>query len=150
MSLLCLALTQIVFLRFWDHGVVCNSSSFIHISSPICPVVKNLPANEGDARDVGLIPESGRFPGVINGNLLQYFFPGTFHGQRSLVGYSPRGHKELDMTKHVRAHTHTHTHLFAGWSQPRYLRLCLTQSADLAGLTQCHLLRRVLLHLCRY
>ena len=22
------------------------------------------------------------------------------HGQRSLVGYSPMGHKELDMTKH--------------------------------------------------
>ena len=24
--------------------------------------------------------------------------PGKFHGQRSLVGYSPLGHKELDMT----------------------------------------------------
>ena len=27
------------------------------------------------------------------------FLPGEFHGQRSLVGYSPWGHKELDMTK---------------------------------------------------
>ena len=26
-------------------------------------VVKNLPASEEDIRDVGLIPESGRFPG---------------------------------------------------------------------------------------
>ena len=26
------------------------------------------------------------------------FFPGEFHGQRSLVGYSPWGHKESDMT----------------------------------------------------
>ena len=24
------------------------------------------------------------------------FLPGEFHGQRSLVGYSPWGHKELD------------------------------------------------------
>ena len=24
------------------------------------------------------------------------FLPGEFHGQRSLAGYSPRGHKELD------------------------------------------------------
>ena len=32
-------------------------------------VVKNLPANTGDA---GLIPGSGRFPGEGNGNLLQY------------------------------------------------------------------------------
>ena len=27
------------------------------------------------------------------------FLPGEFHGQRSLVGYSPWGHKELDMTE---------------------------------------------------
>ena len=34
-------------------------------------VVKNLPANAGDARDVGLIPGLGRSPGVGNGNPLQ-------------------------------------------------------------------------------
>ena len=27
------------------------------------------------------------------------FLPGEPHGQRSLVGYSPRGHKELDATE---------------------------------------------------
>ena len=32
---------------------------------------------------------------------------GKLHGQRSLVGYHPWGHKELDMTEH----THTHTHI---------------------------------------
>ena len=36
------------------------------------PVVKNLPANEGDARDSGSVPESGRYSGGGNGNLLQY------------------------------------------------------------------------------
>ena len=35
-------------------------------------VVKNQPANAGDSRDAGLIPDSGRFPGVGNDNLLQY------------------------------------------------------------------------------
>ena len=35
-------------------------------------MVKNLPANAGDARDAGSIPGSGRFPGVGNGSLLQY------------------------------------------------------------------------------
>ena len=35
-------------------------------------VVKNPPANAGDARDVGSIIGSGRSPGVGNGNLLQY------------------------------------------------------------------------------
>ena len=26
------------------------------------------------------------------------FLPGEFHGQRSQAGYSPRGHRESDMT----------------------------------------------------
>ena len=39
---------------------------------PVGAVVKNLPANAGDARDVGLVPKSGRFPGERNDNLLQY------------------------------------------------------------------------------
>ena len=33
------------------------------------------------------------------------FLPGEFHGQRSLVGYSPWGGKESDMTEQL---THTH------------------------------------------
>ena len=35
-------------------------------------MVKNLPENLGDARDVGLIPGSGRFTGEENGNPFQY------------------------------------------------------------------------------
>ena len=35
---------------------------------------KNLPANAEDTRNVGLIPGSGRYPGVGNGNPLQYSF----------------------------------------------------------------------------
>jgi len=42
------------------------------------------------------------------------FLPEKSHGQRSLAGYSPKGHKESDMSDwtcmHARAHTHTHTH----------------------------------------
>ena len=36
-------------------------------------VVKNPLANAGDARDAGSILGLGRFPGMQNGNLLQYF-----------------------------------------------------------------------------
>ena len=54
-------------------------------------VVKNPPANAGDAREnVGLIPESGRSPGGGNGDPLQYSclencmgrgaWRATFHG----------------------------------------------------------------------
>ena len=35
-------------------------------------MVKNQPANAGDIRDVGLIPELGRSPEEENGNPLQY------------------------------------------------------------------------------
>ena len=35
-------------------------------------VVKNLPANVGDVRDMGLIPRLGRSPGGEHGNPLQY------------------------------------------------------------------------------
>ena len=35
-------------------------------------MVKNPPANAGDARDWGSIPGWGRSPGVGNGNPLQY------------------------------------------------------------------------------
>ena len=35
-------------------------------------MVKNSPANAGDARDTGSIPESERSPGVGNGKPLQY------------------------------------------------------------------------------
>ena len=45
------------------------------------------------------IPGSGRSPGEGNGNPL--FLPGTFHGQRSLEGYSPWGHKESDMAEQL-------------------------------------------------
>ena len=35
-------------------------------------MVRNLPANAGDIRDIGSIPGSGRFPGRRHGNPLQY------------------------------------------------------------------------------
>ena len=62
-------------------------------------MVRNLPANAGELRDPGLIPESGRSPGGGNGNPLQYSCLENPHGQRSLTGYSPWGHKESDTTE---------------------------------------------------
>ena len=51
------------------------------------------------AGDQGLIPGSGRFPGQGNGKPLQYYCLENPHGQRSLAGYSPWGHTELDTTE---------------------------------------------------
>ena len=46
--------------------------------------------------DLGSIPGLGRCPGGGHGNPLQYSCLENPHGQRSLAGYSPLGHKESD------------------------------------------------------
>ena len=46
------------------------SSSSSNRGFPEGSVVKNLPANIGDERDMGLVPGLGRSPGVGNGNPL--------------------------------------------------------------------------------
>ena len=56
-----------------------------------------------NAGDIGLVPGSGRAAGGENGNLPQHSC-GKSHGKRGLVGYSPQGWKELDMTEHAHMH----------------------------------------------
>ena len=51
-----------------------------------------------NVEDLGLILGSRRSLGEGNDNPLM-FLPGESHGQRSLVGYSPWGHRELDTTE---------------------------------------------------
>ena len=71
----------------------------MHLGYQIVLVVKNLPADAGDTRDPGSIPGSGRSPRAGNGTPLQYSLPGKLHGERSLLGYIPQGHKESNMTE---------------------------------------------------
>ena len=58
------------------------------------------------------------------------FLPEKVHGQRSLSGFSPWGHKELDMTEWLSIHTHTHTYWVSQkihlvmerlWKNPNFL-----------------------------
>ena len=62
-------------------------------------MVKNLPANAGDVKRHGFDPWVGKIPWRRAQQPTAVLLPGESHGQRSLVGYSPRGHKESDMTK---------------------------------------------------
>ena len=58
----------------------------------------NPPAvQETCIEDTGSIPGPGRSPGEENGQPTPVFLPGKSHGQRSLAGYSPWGHRESDM-----------------------------------------------------
>ena len=69
-------------------------------------VVKNLPANAGDARDAGLIPGSGRSLGKGNGNPLQDSCLKISMNKRSLKCYSPWEHEEWQLNDGVTEHTH--------------------------------------------
>ena len=66
-------------------------------------VVRNLPANARDSRDVGSVPGLGRSP-VRKWQRTPVFLPGKSRGQRSLVGYNSWGQKESDMTEHITEH----------------------------------------------
>ena len=57
-----------------------------------------------NAGDLGLNSGLGRSSGGGHGNPLQYSSLQNPHGQRSLVGYSPCGHKKLDMTEWLSTH----------------------------------------------
>ena len=58
-------------------------------------MVKNLPAKFKTQVD----PWVGKIPWRREWQPTPIFLPGEFHGQRSLVGCGPWGHKELDPTE---------------------------------------------------
>ena len=64
--------------------------------------IKGLPGGSDgkesarNAGDWSSIPRSGRFPWRREWQPTPVVLPGKFHGQKSLAGYSPCGHKELD------------------------------------------------------
>ena len=85
-----------VHLKLSQHCLLIGYTSVQNGASQVVLVVKNLPANVGDTRDMGLIPGSGRCPGVGNGSpLQQYSCLENPLGQRSLAGYSPLGWRRV-------------------------------------------------------
>ena len=71
----------------------------LYLFSPI-PGSSDSKESSCNAGNVGLIPGSGRFlekEMATHSSILAK----KFHGQRSLVGYSPWGHKELNTTEQI-------------------------------------------------
>ena len=102
----------------WCHAAI--SSSVVPFSS--CP--QSLPASEsfpmsqlftwggqsiGVSASASVLPMNTqdwvrKIPWGKKWQPTPIFLPGKFHGQRSLVGYSPWGHKESDMTEQLSTH----------------------------------------------
>ena len=66
-------------------------------------MIKNLPAGAKDTGDTGLIPGSGRSPGVENGNPLQYSC------LENSVDRGAQDHKELDTVEQLSTYIVHHT-----------------------------------------
>ena len=62
-------------------------------------MVNNPPANARDLRDKGSVTGLGRNSGGGKWQPTPVFLPGESHGQRSLAGYNPQNHKDLDVTE---------------------------------------------------
>ena len=70
------------FQLLWSQELVCDQAQMHYLCSylisrfwvsQVALGVKNLSVSAGDIRDMGSIPGSGRSPGEVNGNPLQYF-----------------------------------------------------------------------------
>ena len=86
-------------------GASSNTTVWIYllaVSLPGGTVIKNPPSNAGDAREGSLFdPRVRKVPWRRKWQPTPSFLPGEFHGQRSLVGCSPWGCKESDVTEYT-------------------------------------------------
>ena len=73
--------------------------NYINKGFPGGTMAKNPPASEEKCKKYGFKPWLGNIPWSRKWQPTPEFLPGKFHGQRSLAGYSPRDHKEADMTE---------------------------------------------------
>ena len=75
---------------------------YITRASQVALVIKNPSAEAGDIKRHRFDPWFGKILWRRAQQPTPVFLPGESHGQRSLVGYSPKGRKELNITKVTR------------------------------------------------
>ena len=68
-------------------------------ASLMAQLVKNRPVMQ-ETQEIWFNPWVGEIPWRRKWQPTAVFLPGKFHGQRSLVGYSPQGHEESDTTEY--------------------------------------------------
>ena len=79
---------------------------YVFVGFPL--VMKNMSCQCRTCERRGFDPWVGKIPWQRTWQPTPVFLPRESHGQRSLMGYSPQGHKELDTTK---ANQHVLTHV---------------------------------------
>ena len=97
-------------LHYFDY-----SSPSLSWTFQVALMVRNPPATAGRHKRFRFDPWVGKIPWRWESQPSPVFLPGESHRQRSLVGYSPWDHKELDTTERL-----THTHMFVPYSMLFY------------------------------
>ena len=92
--------TIVVTLHFLFKGQIMYLKSYIYTGKVSAGQCRRCKRHEFDPW-IEKIPWSGKWQSI------PALLPGGFHGQRSLVSYSPWVCKELDMTEQLSTHTHT-------------------------------------------
>ena len=107
----CILMLRAVFLHCWRISMVCLALELVHSwvelgfrvgmedfgASLVAQRLKHLPAR----RETWVHPWVRKILWRRKWQPTPVFLPGESHGQKSLVGYSPQGRKELDMTERL-------------------------------------------------
>ena len=88
-----------------------NRTPLIMNCFPSGSAVKN-PSAAKEIQETWFHPCVGKIPWRTKRQPTAVFLPGKPHGQRSLVGYSPWGHEELDMTENTAQDINSEQHRF--------------------------------------
>ena len=98
---------SVIFQLCYDSFLLLNCAYYW--ASQLALVVKNQPASVAcqcsRCKRHGFNPWVGKIHWRRKWQHTPVFFQGKSHGQRSLVGYGPWGHKEWDMTERLSMHT---------------------------------------------
>ena len=81
-------------------------------------MVKNLPANAGDVRDVGSVTASRRSPGERHGIPLQYSFLENHMERGAWLAMAPRVARSWTQLMQLSTHTHTMSNIGMGFLYP--------------------------------
>ena len=74
---------------------------FLQTKIPKTSLVAQMVKRVSTMRETGFNPWVGKIPWRRKWQSTPVLLPGKSHGQRSLVGYSPQGRKELDTTEQL-------------------------------------------------
>ena len=95
---------EFIYMQYLGKKIKSDSNNYTYMKG--FPDSSNSKESACNVWDPGLIPELKGYVGEVQSTPL--FFPGEFRGQKSMMGFSPWGHKELGTSEQL-------THIYIHW-----------------------------------